>query len=199
MRACIDRVAGRPVSTVLLTLALVGLLLGCGPKGPAVPAVQGVQPTAPPTPEAGASVDVGVAEPSVSPTADASESSTQAPAASEPGQPTRPSYGPHHNTVFTVRMSTDCVTPGQHITAHMTGPPRASVGMAVMYGRDGESAPGPLHSARTDDAGRYDWTFLVAPTAPPGRADLVAGASGPDGGSEGGGTADATFAVSPGC
>lgn len=120
------------------------------------------------------------------------------PAASPPPGGQYP--GENHNTVFKISMSHACVHPGQSITAHLTGPPRAKVSMVVSYGRTDESLhPGPMHIDSTDDQGRFDWTFLVDPAVPHGAAEVLGGSSGPHAAQEGGGTASATFAVAAAC
>lgn len=131
--------------------------------------------------------------------ADRPPSPAQSVAASPPpaGEPSAPETEPG---ALRIVMSASCVRVGDRITAHFTSPPKAALSMIASYNHTGDNlTPGPMHTAIADDHGRYDWTFLIGPEATPGKAQVLAGSSGPDGARDGGGYAWAAFSVQSSC
>lgn len=99
----------------------------------------------------------------------------------------------HNNGVMTITLSADCVREGDVLLVTLQGPPRAGLGMVVAY--SDHQPHTAMRTAESDDNGQFVWTVTVVPTVPPGPARVLATTTGPDWGSEGGGSADREFRV----
>ena len=184
-------VAGTPRHRArrLLWVVVLWGLAGCGSRVPPPYEVLAADPSLTPSafeaPIPTASVPSQAAPPS--PDSVAAEAS--------PTESFRPFPGStlYQNGVITITLSATCARHGQVMTADIQAPVRTTVSMFARYS-DGDPH-GNMFIAPSDDQGRYTWTFVVPPNAPPGFAQVFAASGGPDNSAGGGGIGSADFTL----